>query len=291
MILIVVLLVMAALVSMVLILERRSSVNFDYSSRIVMQNQAALYFGSAIKVAKKLLENDNNNYDAEGDIWFDLPKFKASNNSEVFLSIYPVNAKININAVFDRNKTVRARTQSALIYILSDKGEDGSKLLKSLLMWFSPEGVNEYANLPYKPTRKPFYSLKEVDYVRGFGNFSSRFYKYFTAANTLGKININFAPMEVIDNYLPELSDCAEEIIDYRKKKPFKNVTQLRNVSCVSDSVYLKVLPYITTKSNIFDVRVRVRIEEENFQAEVLLKREGKNITILKYFEGNGFYE
>ncbi len=291
MILIVVLIIMAALVSMVLVLERRSSVDFDYSSRLLMQNQAALYFSSAIKVAKKLLENDNNSYDSKDDVWFNLPPFKASNDSLISLSIYPVNAKININGVLDKDKNLRAKTQSAFLYILSDKGENGSELLKNLLLWFSPEGVNDYTTTPYKPTRKPFYSLKEVDYVKGLGSFSSKFHKYFTAANTMGKININFAPKEVIENYLPKLSDCVDDIIDYRKKKPFKNITELRNVGCVSDEVYLKVLPYITTKSSLFDARVEVKIGKEDFQAEMLLEREGKSVKVLKYFEGKGFYE
>ena len=290
-ILIVVLITMAALVSMVLVLERRSSVNFDYSSRLLMQNQAALYFSSAIKVAKKLLKNDNNGYDAEEDEWFNLPPFKASSDTLVSLSIFPVNAKININGVIDKNKTLRAKIQSAFLYILSDRGENGSDMLKNLLLWFSPKSANDYTDLPYKPTRKPFYSLKEVDYVKGFGSFSSKFHNYFTAADTMGKININFAPKEVIENYLPQLSDCVDDIVDYRKKKPFKNITELRNVGCISDEVYLKVLPYITTKSTLFDVRIGVKIGDESFQAEALLKREGKSVKVLKYFEGKGFYE
>jgi len=291
MILIVVLITMAALVSMVLVLERRSSINFDYSSRLLMQNQAALYFSSAIKVAKKLLENDTNDYDSKDDEWFNLPPFKASNDTFVSLSIFPVNAKININAVVDKDKALRARTQTAFLYILSDKGESGNDMLKNLLLWFSPKGANDYTVLPYKPTEKPFYSLKEVDYVKSFGGFSSKFHNYFTVANTMGKININFAPKEVIENYLPELSDCVDDIIEYRKRKPFKNITELRNVGCVSDEAYLKVLPYLTTKSSIFDVRVGVKIGDESFQAEMLLKRDGKSVKVIKYFEGKGFYE
>lgn len=291
MILIAVLIIMVALVSMVMIIEIRSSKNFDYASKLLMQNQAALYFNSAIKVAERLLKNDSNKYDAPSDDWNNLPPFRANADTTVSLSISPVNARININNVTSENKLIAERTQSAIISVLSDNGIDGHKALKNIIAWLSPRTAQGQNPKSYNTTKNSFFSLKELDYINGLGGLSSKFHNYFTVSGAMGRININFAPMEVLEAYLPEISDCVGSIIDYRKKEPFKNVTQIMKVDCIDDKTYLKILPFITTVSNLFDVRVDVNIDGNDFEAEMLLERIGKSVRLVKYFEGKGYYE
>ena len=285
MILIAVLIIMVALVSMVMVIENRSSKNFDYSSRLLMENQAALYFNSAISVAKRLLENDDNNYDAPSDDWYNLPPFRANGNTLVSMSIEPANSKIDINYLISPNKSLSKRTKSAFMNIVKANGLNGNNFLNKIINWMKPndEGLSNSV--------KTFYSLKEIDYIKGLSKFSFKFHKYFTAADVKGRININFAPGEVIEAYLPEIGECVGDIIKYRQKQPFKNVTQLRDIGCIGDKTYLKILPFITTSSNIFDVRVDVRISNKDFEAEVLMDRIGKYVKVLKYFEGKGYYE
>jgi len=286
MILIAVLIIMVALVSMVMVIENRSSKNFDYSSRLLMENQAALYFNSAISVAKKLLEDDDNNYDSPDDDWFNLPPFRANDDTIVSMSIMPINARIDINELVSSNKDLAERTKTAFLTIVNSKGDNANEMYSDIVDWMKPNTETGYA----KKIRS-FYSLKEIDYVKGLKGFSKDFHNYFTVADTKGKINVNFAPVDVIEAYLPEIGDCALDIVKYRKNQVFKNVTQLRDVGCISDKEYLKILPYVTTTSDFFDVRVDVKIEDEDFQAEMLMERVGKYVKVVNYFEGKGFYE
>ncbi len=286
MILIAVLIVMVALVSMVMVIENRSSKNFDYSSKLLMENQAALYFNSAISVAKRLLEDDKNSYDSPDDDWYNLPPFRANNDTIVSMSIMPANARIDINGLVSSNKDLAERTKTAFLTIVNSKGDNADKMYRDIVGWMKPSTEPGYA----KKIRS-FYSLKEIDYVKGLKGFSEDFHNYFTVADTKGKINVNFAPVDVIEAYLPEIGDCALDIVKYRKNQVFKNVTQLRDVGCISDEQYLKILPYITTSSSLFDVRVDVKIEDGDFEAEMLMERVGSYVKVLKYFEGKGFYE
>ncbi len=285
MILIAVLIIMVALVSMVMVIENRSSKNFDYSSRLLMENQAALYFNSAISVAKRLLENDDNNYDAPEDDWCNLPPFRADSNTFISMSIEPVNSKIDINYLISPNKSFLKRTKSAFLSIANASGLNGNDILRKIIDWMKSSGGGSTNVI------KTFYSLKEVDYIKGLSKFSSEFHKYFTATDVKGRININFASGNVIESYLPEIGECVGDIIKYRQKQPFKNVTQLRDIRCIDDKTYLKILPFITTSSNIFDVRVDVRISNQDFEAEFLMDRIGKYVKVLRYFEGKGYYE
>jgi type II secretory pathway component PulK len=130
-----------------------------------------------------------------------------------------------------------------------------------------------------------------VDYVKGLKNFSYKFHRYFSVDTESERININFAPIEVIRAYLPEIAQCADKIVEDREEKPFTNITQLRDVAGITDEDYLAVQPFITTKSEMFAVRIEVIFEDNIYYATALLKRSDKDVQIIKYFEGKGFYE
>ncbi len=287
-----VLIVMAAVVVGVIAVEEMASKDFDYSQGIYVDNQASFYFHSAIKVAEKLLKEDNTTYDSENDIWASLPPFKVNDSTIISMQITPLNAKIDINDIVNKNLKLVVRTQKAAEKIFKDSGENVISYFKSLLEWIGYKGQPlEGYEYGYHPIRGPFYSLKEIDFVRGLNGFSSRYHNIFTVENTSGKININFASKDVIEAYLPEIADCAEEIIKYRQKEPFKNITQIRKVICISDKQYLSIQPYITTQSYLFSVTVDVDINNMHRHATVLIQRKGGMIKVLKYFEGKGYYE
>ncbi len=291
-ILIMVLLVMAVVVSGVMVIEKLASKDYDFSEQLYINNQSAFYFHSAIKVAIKLLENDDNKYDSKNDTWANLAPFRVNNSTVVSMSISPVNAKININNIKGKNSKLVVRTQLAANIIFKDASVNVPQYFKLLLGWmnYKTEQNDEYED-GYHPIKGPFFSLKEINFVKGLSTFSDEFHNFFTVDGNSGKININFAPKTVMEAYLPEIADCAEDIIKYRKKKPFENVTQIRNVECVSDKNYLKILPYITTKSSIFAVKIDINTSGIDRYATALISKNGSKAKLLKYFEGKGFYE
>ncbi len=291
-VLIMVLIITAALVGGVMVIERWASKDYDFSEQLYENNQSAFYFHSAIKVAIKLLDSDNNKYDSTKDVWFDLPPFRVNQSTVVSMNIYPLNAKIDINGIKGKNPTLVTRTQMAVDTFFKDYSVNAIEYFKALLTWMNyKSNLGSDYEFGYHPIKGPFYSLKEIDFVKGLSMFSERFHNYFTVDSSSAKININFASKKVIEAYLPEIADCAEDIIKYREKKPFENITQIRNVKCISDKNYLKIQPYITTVSKMFAVRIDVNTNNTNRYATVLISRAYGKPRVIKYFEGKGFYE
>ena len=186
------------------------------------------------------------------------------------------------------------RTADAVKQILSQKDIYGNAV-SYILGWIDKlheYDENYYQNHlpPYKPAKERFYSLKEIDYVKGLNKFAERFSTYFTVDGNIA-ININFADKKVIEAYLPEVADAADDIIAYRKRHPFENITQLRNVTGISDSQYLSIQPYITTTSYNFIVKIVVNIGKNKYNATALIKREAGQTELIKYFEGKPPYE
>ena len=282
-ILISVLIITGAVIASALIIEDWASKNFDYAYRLQMENQAGFYFHSAIKVAETILSHDVNSYDSKKDRWFNLPPIQTSKDTIVSLEIFPLNEKIDLNNIL-KIDTSGNRTKYAFKKILLNNGVDANNALENITKWLTKTRGR-------KIVKRYLYSLKEIDFVKGLNGFSEKFDDYFTVSQGLKKININFAPKEVIDAYLPELSTCTDEIIKHRDKKPFKNISQLRELSCVDDNMYLKILPFITTRSQFFGIKINVDIENLNFHAEAVVKRVGKYVKLLKFFKGQGSYE
>lgn len=272
-ILIMTLLIMTAVVAGIMVINEKTSKEYDFTQQLYTDTQSSFYFHSAIKIATRLLKEDDNKFDSSKDDWYFLPPFRVNNFTTVSMSITPTNAFIGINNLKSHNKNLSQRTKNALVSLLDESKFNTDEIIKKL-----------------EDKKEDFFSLKEMDFFLNLDEFSSFMHKYLTTNNGSGKININFASEDVINSYLPEISDCTEDIIKHREKNPFKNITQLRELGCISDDIYLKIQPYITTKSDTFVVKIEVIMYDIHRYATVILERSPGHVKIVKYFEGKGFY-
>ena len=287
-VLIIVLIIVAVVAAAVVEIELNSSNDYGVVEKLYENQQANLYFHSALNVAVRLLENDKNKYDYSGDDWNNLPPYRVNSTTTVSMRIFPLNGKININNIDSSDSKLKIRTQKAVASILLKNDLNPAIVMSELLGWMEGKKTRGFI----KPIKGPFYSLKEIDMVEGLKDFAEKFHNYFTVGGVSGKININFADGDVMRAYLGEIAGCVDQIIAYRKKNPFKNITQLRNVSCVDDKDYLKIQPYITTMSYLFGVEIDVRINDNDYFASAVLYRDySHNVRILKFFESKGYYE
>jgi len=272
-ILIMTLIIMAAVVTGIMMINEKTSKEYDFAQQLYIDTQSSFYFHSAIKIATRLLKEDDNELDSSKDDWYFLPPFKVNSFTTVSMNITPANAFININNLQSHNKNLSKRTENALVNLLDESRFNTDETMKKL-----------------KDEKDNFFSLKEIDFLLDLDGFSNAMHRYLTTNNDYGKININFASEDVLNSYLPEVSDCTEDIIKHREKNPFKNITQLRDLGCISDDIYLKIQPYITTSSNIFVVKIEVIMYDVHRYAMVILRRSSGYIKTIKYFEGKGFY-
>jgi len=290
-ILVVVLIFTAILAAGAVSLLGKVALNLDRSEQLLEFNQAGFYIHSAIASIESIINNDNNGYDSDEDIWANLPPISIKDGL-ISIQVMPANAKININNISSSDAATAKRVADAVEKLTNENDiEDALKHIKGWIDKKQSYDENYYQNRipPYKPAKKPFYSLKEIDYVNGLSKFSEKFGSDFSVDGSKA-ININFANKDVIEAYLPEIADEADSIIKYRKKKPFKNITQLRNVSGISDKQYLEVQPYISTSSSFFIVKIVVIIKKKEYNATALIEREPQT-KVVKYFEGKSNYE
>jgi len=264
----------------------------EWSNRLYVQNRAYIFIYTAFKVSKELLKNDSNNYDSRQDIWANIPPMPIR-GGDVSITLIPTNSKIDLNLLFSSDLKVKKRTEKAILKIFTQYGYE-KEMLENLRAWcekrFEADTYFYTSRLPpIRPRKTIFYSLKEVDFVKGMSNFSKKFHRFFTV-NGSSKININFASKEVIESYIPEIEFEIDNLLSYRKKYPFKNITQIKKIINVSDETYLKIQPFITTKSDTFIVKILVNIDSYRFIATGIIKRDGKKVKLIKYFEGKGFY-
>ncbi len=292
-ILIIVLIFTAALAAGAVSLLSEVSNSLDWTESLYRDNQKSFYIYSALQSVKKIISDDDNDYDSNDDTWANLPSIPIKNGF-ISVQVIPSNSKIDINNITSDNKAIAKRTSDAVNQILSENDTDKSfaGYLKEWIGKSDEYDENYYQNHlpPYHPDKLPFYSLKEINYVQGADKFSDKFSSDFSVDGSPA-ININFADKDVIEAYLPEVASAADNIIQYREKHPFENITQLRNVTGISDSRYLAIQPYISTTSYNFIVKIVVKIGKSEYTATALIKREAGQTELIKYFEGKSPYE
>jgi len=151
-ILVVVLIFTAILAAGAVSLLGKVALNLDRSEQLLEFNQAGFYIHSAIASIESIINNDNNGYDSNEDIWANLPPISIKDGL-ISIQVMPANAKININNISSSDAATAKRVADAV------------------------EKLTNYQNRipPYKPAKKPFYSLKEIDYVNGLAEFSEKF--------------------------------------------------------------------------------------------------------------------
>ncbi len=143
------------------------------------------------------------------------------------------------------------------------KLEEG--LSASLADWIDPDDAPRSGGAEtndYYKAVKPAYaskgayldSVEELMLVKGYDRAVFKGISPFVTAYTDGKININTASKEVIMAISDDITESmAEDVIEYRAKKPFKSTADIRKVAGF-DVTGFDIQDRITVKSYIFRV-------------------------------------
>jgi type II secretory pathway component PulK len=308
-ILIFVLIVISFAVGIVLMINKNSTEKYEKTMNIYFENQASLYAFTAVKAVSKALEDDDNSYDSADDDWYSIPPLPIKDGF-VSVKVIPLNKKIDINKIIysdakhkNEAKKIRQRYLNAIKTVFeniyeSDNTSAGlnAPSLGVLIDWIDEDSkINEdggdeqglfYENndKTYTVKNRLLESLYELNYIEGFNLLYSRGKNYLTVLSKENKININFASKQVIEAFLPEVADYAEDIISYRQDSPFKDISQIRNVG-IDDETYLKILKYISVKSSLFKLKILVIVNSVSFNYEAVVQRDNGKTKILKYIE------
>lgn len=115
---------------------------------------------------------------------------------------------------------------------------------------------------PYTPRFKPFVIPEEMLLVAGWEKMSPPFIRSsFNVWGSGAKININFAPVEILSAYLPELRRYLDSIILWRERRGFTHISQLLSATTLTadSEAYTSALSFLTVSSDLFQVEVEAK--------------------------------
>lgn len=143
---------------------------------------------------------------------------------------------------------------------------------------------------PYRCRNKPLDTIDEILWVKGITPEAfSRLRPLLTCLGD-GKININAAPLLIIESFSEQIDAAlARMIVNHRKLKPFGSTTELRNVPGMTDNVYgaMKDLITVAPTERYYSVRSQGSTGSRKCAIEALLRRntQAGNVDIVSYRE------
>lgn len=175
-------------------------------------------------------------------------------NCKVFIS--DEGAKININKITNETRTSFVKVLTA--YKLEELAAE--IITDSILDWLDEDELHHvngaekqyYDTLPepYEPKNGPFETIEELTLVRGITPEIFELLREHLTIYGSGKINVNFAPKEVL-LYVPMITqEIAEAVVKYREKHgKIRNAKDLREIFRpfgIVGSDFQKIINYIT---------------------------------------------
>jgi type II secretory pathway component PulK len=265
--------------------------SYSFASNVHDYTQSSIYAVTAIEGVMKLIKDDNKKFDSEFDDWTQIPSISVE-NGYISIKVIPINSKINLLNLRNDNEKVRNLTLSSLIDFFKFNDFESPMILKDWIdndSDISEEGLEDWEfeknGVIYSTKNSDLNTLYEINYL--FDNKVYEKMKYlFTSVNYGTKININFASKEVLDYWLPELKEYSSDIIDYRKNKAYKDISQIRKAANISLELYSKIAPYITEKSSFFYLLIEVNLNGFSRYYHSLIKRKTGKVNLVSFFEG-----
>jgi general secretion pathway protein K len=225
------------------------------------------------------------------------------------------NAKLNVNMLIDKNgKPDRTRIEQMLRLIELIKLEHGEhlgigyRLVPAIMDWIDNDNevtylpFVKYANSgaesgfynqldnPYKCKNAPLDTTEELLLVKGITPEIFELLQDHVTVYSDGKININCASKPVIQSLSERIDPVlAQMIMDQQKFDPVNDITDLREIPGMTESVYGKIKKLVTagTAGQYYHVQSRGTVGQINRTVTAIIKRDTgtKNIEVLVYKE------
>ena len=304
--LVITLLILTILIVVGLEINRSIRVEASLAGNFRDLTQAGYIAKSGVEIARALLQEDDQAYDALNERWAQfemLSLFSSQLFPEGYFAgkISDENAKLNPNFLIDAYGMVNLKKRNQLERLIALLGHD-PKLMDAILDWLDPDdqkrpmgAEREYYELEKRikgPANGPLANLQEITLIKGMDK--KIFYgseekeglgKYLTIYSD-GKININTAPSVVLMSLSPKIDQAlARTLIEHRQEKPFKKIEDLRSVPGWEE-IYAEISSEITVRSNYFAVNILGHFREAKAIIQAVIKREGKKTKILLWKEG-----
>ena len=223
--------------------------------------RATLLAEGGVAAATVALREDakNNSYDTLDEVWSrPVPPIELG-DGDILVTVEDEERKFNLNKLVLPNGNAPDEQKLAVFRRLLEVLDIEPSLADAVVDWLDNDDTSRvggaessyYLSLPfpYRAKNDFFDTLEELRLVRGmtaerFGKLSP-----FVTIHSSGRVNINTAPKEIL-MALSAGQDAAEageigaatadQIIEYRKDKPFRNAREIGNVSPFLKDLYDK---------------------------------------------------
>lgn len=215
---------------------------------------------SAVKMALKFLEEDDNGFDGEGDDWA-RPIFYNYRGITISLRIKDECGMLNVNKLTDTRYYKIARRLFQELEIDPDTAD-------ALKDWVDPDSEPSwggaeseyYRGIGYLPTNGKARSLGEIRYIKGINDRLFKKLENFLTTYGNGKINVNSAPKALLTALSPQMTEeAADSIIEAR---PVKKLSDLKELPGFSEELYFEIRPLITNKCDFFRIEATASFGE-----------------------------
>lgn len=304
--LILILLILTLLVVVGVEVHRALRVEASLAGNFRDLTQAGYIAKSGLEMARTLLQEDDQSYDALNERWAQFEMLSLF-SSQLFPQGYfegkirDEHAKFNPNFLIDAYGMVNLKKRRQLERLMEVLGHD-PQMIDALLDWLDPDdqkrplgAERDYYEIEKRikgPANGPLINLSEIMLIKGM--HQEIFYgaenkeglgKYLTIYSD-GRININTAPLPVLMSLSPKIDQAlAQTLIEYRREKPLKKLEDLRNVPGW-EGIYAEISSEITVRSNYFGVSILGHFREARGIIQAVVKREGKKTKIILWKEG-----
>jgi general secretion pathway protein K len=284
-VLIAVLLVTAVLVAVVaefaynIYLSTARAANFRDSQRAgILADKGVELAGAAIEEFLKAMPNLTIEKDG-------LVFLQTEGDMTVSIRIVDESGKVSLRTVYEKNGVKIDSVHAEYSRLLKNLGvAEGYRLEDSLADWIDSDGepraygaeaADHYFTLqrPYAPANGYLKSTDELLMIKDYTpDTFSRISPFVSPYNVAGLININTAPPEVLLTLSDEMTDqLASKIIDFRKDRPFKDVSGIMKVPGF-EKIGFELQDKITVKSDTFRIYSRAASGEITRDAEAVYR-------------------
>ncbi len=231
---------------------------------------------SGINLKVKTIKEDGaeNAYDGLDERW--ARKEEVSSKEGGFsVRVVDEESKFNINTLVRGNGGIDERAMERFRRLLNNLGLD--------------EGLAQRIADLLKGQKETSYDIDDLSQLldqNGIQPYQLEILRGFVTVNSSGLVNVNTAPKEVLMALSDDVSEgIAEAIMEYRKSNPFMKKTDLKGVHGLTDSVLITFSDIIDVKSSFFTIESEGEKEGIRKRITALVKREGNDVTILKWRE------
>ncbi len=224
-----------------------------------------------------------------GEFWSQQSMPVPIGETYAFVTITDESSKIDLNRLTEGSRGEKMRPVfRRLIEIL----KMDASIADAVIDWidgdddgFFEDGYYRSLPAPYGCKNKKLDSLEEIKRIKGITpEIFNRLKKYVTI-RSIGWININSAPVELIQALHEDISQSmAESVIKARRSAYFQTTVEIKNVSGFTNDIYAKIGSIIGVYSDSYAVSVAATFNDVTRTANALFTDRSAAGARLIYF-------